>query len=107
PKGGTKPKDEWAWHHKDEAGLSDDPNVLVTNVPIKPTLMIAHQGRIVFVDELGIGPSVSEEFDPNAQGSNVVYYTRDVLWYSDWGLPIGEVWTSTYYSPNVKAMTSY
>ena len=107
PKGGTKPTDEWAWHHKDEAGLSDDPNVLVTNVPIKPTLMIAHQGRIVFVDELGIGPSVSEEFDPNAQGSNVVYYTRDVLWYSDWGLPIGEVWTSTYYVPNTKAMTSY
>src|SRR5690606_41220623 len=63
------------------------------------------RSRIVFVDELGVGSNVSEEFNPDAQGSEPVYYTRDVLWYSDWGLPIGEVWHSSTF--DVNAMTSY
>lgn len=105
PSGLGKPTNEWAWHQKDEAGLPNDPNVFVSNAPISPTLMISHQGRIVFVDELGVGSNVSEEFNPNAQESAAVHYTRDVLWYSDWGLPIGEVWHSSDF--DVNAMTSY
>src|SRR5690606_21271991 len=84
------PIDEWRWHEEDDHVVTTE-----RNIPASPHLLIAHQGRVVMADLAGQGEfEASIVYDPLNPASEAVYYSRDVLWYSQWGLPIGDVYDS-------------
>ena len=88
---GVKPADEWTWHTRDVQQQS----IFNFNCPTAVTQAVAHQGRVVFPDLVGMPRLflVTREFDPAAVDEEQMNFSDDMLWYSAWGLPIGEVVT--------------
>lgn len=96
------PINEWRWHEEDDHFASSE-----RNIPASPYLLIAHQGRIVMADLAGQAEfEASIMYDPSSATSDAVFLSRDVLWYSGWGLPIGDVYTpSGYADPAMRGYT--
>lgn len=89
--GAAHPVDEWSWHHKDDAI-----DTLFQNMPFVPYLLIPHQGRVVMADQTGFRDwIISQEVDTTALSTDEwrMFFSDDILWYSRWGQPIGDVYT--------------
>lgn len=89
--GAAHPVDEWSWHENDAAV---DTNL--RNAPYTPYMLIAHQGRIVMPDSTGYkGYFASRENDPTPAAVDgwSMFFSDDILWYSGWAQPIGDVYT--------------
>ena len=88
--GAAHPTDEWSFHEKDDFEITAE-----KNSPYAPYMVVAHQGRIVMPDMTGLRDFlVALENNPAAAGSLSMFFTDDILWYSRWGQPIGDVYVS-------------
>lgn len=87
--GTPAPENEWRWHARD-ASLAGS---TLDNIPQSPHLMIGYQGRIVMADLASAGPDISTFYEPAAALDEPQKIARDLLWYSQYGLPIGDVYT--------------